>query len=133
MATSVGNSAPAWKTGWIFNAPRRLVLPFWAPPEPEGVKTRPQPGHQAEGAGVEGLQGGELLLPGLAQPAAAEVVPAQALVEGLPVGGGAVAVALGQGGGGGLSWQGAALNEVGYGIFRLSKDAPASRFPRLIP
>src|SRR5437899_2329142 len=70
------------------------------PARPGGQEDVPQAGHQAEGAGVDGLDARELLLPGLAQPAAGEVMGAQALVEVAPEGERAVLVALREGRGG---------------------------------
>src|SRR5437879_11253197 len=64
------------------------------PTRPRGKEDVSQTGHQAEGAGVDGLDAVELLLPSLAQPAAAKVMGAQALVEVAPEGQRAVLVAL---------------------------------------
>src|SRR5947209_4114481 len=76
-----------------FAVPAALASPSRA----GGTEDVPQAGHQAEGAGVDGFDDADLLLPDLAQPAGPEVVLPQALVEVQPEGDGAGLVALRQG------------------------------------
>src|SRR5919202_541136 len=74
-----------------------VLAALLGPARPGGGEDVPQPRHEAEGAGVHGLDDADLLLPGLAQPAGPEVVLAQPLVQLPPEGDRAVLIALGQG------------------------------------
>src|ERR1041384_2382666 len=74
-----------------------VLAALLGPSRARGGPDVPQPRHQAEGAGVDGCDNAEFLLPGLAQPGGTEMVLTQPLVEVAPEGDRAVAVALRQG------------------------------------
>src|SRR5271168_5114336 len=66
-------------------------------PRSGGNEDVPQSRHQTEGAGVDGFDDADFLLPRFAQPASAEVMFPQSPIEVAPEGDGAVSVALRQG------------------------------------